>query len=171
MSDLDLNFRPEDYFQNKENKDSNIPLVGQTGFVNSGEYLPKLSSNEVEICRRVLNSSTIDITSLRVRRHEDRYIYKIVDENSSKFVLPIQTSIKTLKMKDLIQIFDYCEQIEGDNEPIDSIGLIKHIVIYEKVENKMTSEEINQFVKVESSFYPEIENYYSSMIEKWIEEI
>ena len=94
MSDLDLNFRPEDYFQNKENKDSNIPLVGQTGFVNSGEYLPKLSSNEVEICRRVLNSSTIDITSLRVRRHEDRYIYKMVDENSSKFIFKCLDWIK-----------------------------------------------------------------------------
>tara|TARA_Y100001968_G_C19111812_1_gene597569 strand:+ start:159 stop:674 length:516 start_codon:yes stop_codon:yes gene_type:complete len=171
MSDLDLDFRPEDYFQNKENKVSTIPLVGQTGFVNSGEYLPKLSSIEVEICRRVLNSSTIDITSLRVRRHNNRYIYKMVDENSSKFVLPIQTSIKTLKMKDLIQIFDNCEQTEGENGPIDSIGLIKPLIIYEKVENKMTSEEINQFVKVESSFYPKIENYYSYMIEKWIEEI
>ena len=35
----------------------------------------------------------------------------------------------------------------------------------------MTSEETNQFIRVESSFYPEIRNYYSSMIEKWIEEI
>ena len=59
-----------------------------SGFVNSGQYLPKLSSKEIEICRRVINSATIDITSLRVRRQKDRYIYKMVDEYSSKFFLP-----------------------------------------------------------------------------------
>ena len=106
MSDLDLDFRPEDYFQNKENKVSTIPLVGQTGFVNSGEYLPELSSNEIEICRLVLDSSSVDITSLRVRKNNDRYVYKMVDEHSSKFTLPIQTSVNTLKMNELIEIFD-----------------------------------------------------------------
>ena len=171
MSNIDLNFRPEDYFKNKENNESNIPLVSQTGFVNSGKYLPELSSDEIEICRLVLESSSVDITSLRVKKNKDMYVYKIVDEHSSKFILPIQTSIKTLKIKELIEIFDNCEQSQGDNEPIDNTGLIKHIAIYEKIENKMTSEEINQFIRVESSFYPEIRNYYSSMIEKWIEEI
>ena len=33
MSDIDLNFRPEDYFQNKENNEINMPLVSQTGFL------------------------------------------------------------------------------------------------------------------------------------------
>ena len=79
MSNIDLNFRPEDYFKNKENNDSNIPIVSQTGFVNSGEYLPELSLNEIEICRRVLDSSSIDITSLRVKKNKDRYVYKMVD--------------------------------------------------------------------------------------------
>ena len=156
MSDIDLNFRPKDYFQYKENNDSNILLVSQNGFVNSGEYLSELSSNEIEICRLVLDSSSIDITSLRVKKNKDRYAYKMVDEQSSKFILPIKTSIKTLKMKELIEIFD---------------NLIEPIAVYENIENKMTSEEINQFVNIESSFYPEIGNYYSSMIEKWTEEI
>ena len=40
--------------------------------------------------------------------------------------------------------------------------------MYERIENKLTSEELNQFIRVESSFYPEIGNYYSSMIEKWM---
>ena len=31
--------------------------------------------------------------------------------------------------------------------------------MYERIENKLTSEELNQFIRVESSFYPEIENY------------
>ena len=171
MSDIDLNFRPEDYFQNKENNEINMPLVSQTGFVNSGEYLPKLSANEIEICRLVLNSSSVDITSLRVRKNKDRYVYKIVDEHSSIFTLPIHTSVYTLTMNELIEIFDNCEQTGGDYEGIDNIGLIKPIVMYERIENKLTSEEVNQFIRVESSFYPEIENYYSSMIEKWIEEI
>ena len=67
MSDIDLNFRPEDYFQNKENNETNMPLVSQTGFVNSGEYLPELSSNEIEICSLILIFFS-NITSLRVRK-------------------------------------------------------------------------------------------------------
>ena len=47
MRDIDLNFRPKDYFQNKENNELKIPLVSQTSFVNSGEYLPEASSNEI----------------------------------------------------------------------------------------------------------------------------
>ncbi len=74
MSKSNLNFRPEDYFQNKENNETNMPLVSQTGFVNSGEYLPELSSNEIEICRLILDSSSVDITSLRVRKNNDRYV-------------------------------------------------------------------------------------------------
>ena len=74
-------------------------------------------------------------------------------------------------MKELIEIFDKCEQTEGDYTRIDNTGLIKPIVMYERIENKLTSEEINQFIRVESSFYPAIRNYYSLMIDKWIEEI
>ena len=58
MRDIDLNFRPKDYFQNKEKNELNIPLVSQTSFVDSGEYLPEVSSNEIEICRLVLDSSS-----------------------------------------------------------------------------------------------------------------
>tara|TARA_X000000950_G_scaffold95997_1_gene121212 strand:- start:338 stop:853 length:516 start_codon:yes stop_codon:yes gene_type:complete len=171
MSNFNLDFRPDDYFQNKENEDSTDTSIGLYGFVNSGQYLPKPSSKEIEICRLVINSATIDITSLRVRRQKDRYIYKMVDEYSSKFVLPIKTSIKTLKMKDIIKIFDNCERIHEDFEPIDNIGLIKPKVVWDKLESKKTSDEINGYLKVESSFYPEIENYYLFMIEKWVEEI
>lgn len=76
MSNFDLNFRPDDYFKNKENENTAVTRLGVSGFVNSGQYLPKLSSQEIEICRRVINSATIDITSLRVRRLKAFYRIK-----------------------------------------------------------------------------------------------
>ena len=48
-------------------------------------------------------------------------------------------------MNELIEIFDNCEQTEGEYERIDNIGLIKLIVMYERIGNKLTSEEFNQF--------------------------
>ena len=45
-----------------------------------GEYLPDLLTNEVEIARVTMKSTTLDVVSIRARFTRTRIVYRIVDE-------------------------------------------------------------------------------------------
>jgi hypothetical protein len=49
-----------------------------------GEYLPDLKDTEVEICRIVLESTTMDVTSIRAKKQKDRVIYRVVGKEYFK---------------------------------------------------------------------------------------
>ena len=71
-----------------------------------GEYLPDFIGDEVEIARVVLQSTTMDTTSVRARNEKGSIVYRVVDEymedDPNKFVIPISSSQKTLLMSQLI---------------------------------------------------------------------
>ena len=136
-----------------------------------GEYLPKLYPNEVELCRVVLKSTTMDVESFRVRKQKYRFVYRIVDEYSNQFILKQTTSTEPLSMGRVIEILDTAQMIFYDTgEREDEVGLIKpHIVYYKELgENR---EEVVDFVTVQSPFYPDLEKYYESQKELWFDEL
>lgn len=45
-----------------------------------GEYLPDFEEGELEMARLSLRSVTADVISIRLRRTEDGFVYRIVDE-------------------------------------------------------------------------------------------
>ena len=80
-----------------------------------GEYLPDFIGDEVEIARVVLQSTTMDTTSVRARKEKGSIVYRVVDEymedDPNKFVIPLSSSQKTLLMSQLIHIIDNVEDV------------------------------------------------------------
>ena len=90
-----------------------------------GEYLPDLKDSEVEICRIVLESTTMDVTSIRAKKQKDRIIYRVKDEYDNEYRLIHKSSSKPLTMKQLINNIDKCgEYHEGNLNEDFGIGLV-----------------------------------------------
>ena len=80
-----------------------------------GEYLPSLIENEVEICRVVLKSTTMDVFSMRAQKQGELIKYRVVDEYGEvDYLLPINESKIPLSMKDLIENLDLCKETLKD---------------------------------------------------------
>ena len=119
----------------------------------------------------VLKSTTMDVTSLRVRKQKYRFAYRIVDEYSNKFVLKQKTSTRPLSMGKVIRVLDTCQMIFYETgEEWDYTGLVKPQIEYMK-EYDYDKEESVDFVTVESTFYPELEDYYEKQKDIWFEEL
>ena len=138
-----------------------------------GEYLPDFyENNEIEICRVVSQSTTMDVQSLRVRKQKHRYAYRIVDEYSNYFDLPQKTSVKTLTMKQVINILNNCQMRFYDSgDEWEYLGIVRPYIEHESSYLEFESkEELLDFASVESMFYPEIEEYYENQKLAWVEE-
>lgn len=136
-----------------------------------GEYLPQYLRSEIELCRVILDSTTMDVTSLRVRKQKHRYVYRLVDEYSNKFILTKKTSTKPLSMREVTQILDTSREVLYDTgEEMEYVGLIKPVIEYMKQDGCKKEESID-FVTVESTFYPELFAYYEQRKEIWFDEV
>lgn len=139
-----------------------------------GEYLPDLELNEIEICRIVLKSTTMDVTSMRARIDDGLIKYRVVDEyGENDYVLKFQKSDAPLKMKQLIENIDQCVEIHkesGDVNEYGGGGLVKPW-IYQQFECGDTLEEAVDFVTVHSAFYPDLERYYEHQKPVWFKEM
>ena len=134
-----------------------------------GEYLPQYLRSEIELCRVILDSTTMDVTSLRVRKQKHRYAYRLVDEYSNKFILTKKTSAKPLSMREVTQILDTSREVLYDTgEEMEYVGLIKPVIEYMKQDGCKKEESID-FVTVESAFYPELFAYYEQRKEIWFD--
>ena len=89
-----------------------------------GEYLPNYRSEEVEIERIELTSTTSDVISLRARPSGSRIKYKLVDEYATKFLLPQQTSRRPFCLDQLIQFFDSVEH-PGADAKLNRFGFMR----------------------------------------------
>ena len=134
-----------------------------------GEYLPDFIGDEVEIARVVLQSTTMDTTSVRARNEKGSIVYRVVDEymedDPNKFVIPISSSQKTLLMSQLIHIIDNVEDVFNGYT-----GLVLNDIEY-MCDQYDDIKEISDFVTVTSVFYPDLHSYYEDQKLKWIKRI
>lgn len=72
-----------------------------------GEFLPRQKSEEVEIARIVIASTTQDVTCVYARQVGQRIHYRVVDEysGSTLFGKGVRTSVKPLKLSQLVDFF------------------------------------------------------------------
>lgn len=72
-----------------------------------GEYLPKRRSEEVEIARIVIDSTTRDVTSVYARRGQNRIYYRVVDEYGGDTLAEKRTrsSRQPLTLRELVDFF------------------------------------------------------------------
>ncbi len=122
-----------------------------------GEYLPDLTSNEVEIARITIASVTQDVTCVRARRGKNRISYRVVDEYEGETLSERRTraSTRPLTLGELEaffngawSIFEILEMNFGD-DGYDVDRMLSFVI------------------GVESQFYPTIDALYRQRIETW----
>jgi hypothetical protein len=124
-----------------------------------GEFLPPYLPGEVEIARILLKSTTSDVISLRARPVPNRIRYRIVDEYSGKFWLPITYSEKPLTLGELVTQFE-----EGTLDELPgnlAIGYNEYNAEYE------ARETLRKFTTIESILYRQLEEHFENVYEAW----
>ena len=119
-----------------------------------GEYLPDFEEGELEVARLSLRSVTADVISIRLRRTEDGFVYRIVDEYMDQYpngLLGEPTTIvvdQPLTMKDFGAFVVQVSRMDHWCDP----------------ESFDTEEEAQDFVVATSEFYPEFGAYIAEAI-------
>ena len=119
-----------------------------------GEYLPDFEEGELEVARLSLKSVTADVISVRLRRTEDGFVYRIVDEYMDQYpngLLDEPTTIvvdQPLTMKDFGAFVVQVSRMDYWCDP----------------ESYDTEEEAQDFVVATSEFYPEFGAYIAEAI-------
>lgn len=133
-----------------------------------GEYLPDIEENEVEIARVSLASTTSDQISIRAKKNGDTIDYRIVGEYEDTglhYRLAFNQSKKPLTLSELVKLIDN-SNIPDDIYPY---GLI--IGGWEaSYDGGRDIEAAINFASVTSSFYPELQDYYTQRAQEWTEE-
>jgi hypothetical protein len=133
-----------------------------------GEYLPNYRRSEVEVARIELKSTTHDVISLRARPLGPRIRYRLVDEYSSEFRLPQQTSNRPFSLGELIRFLDSVEGVD-----ITEPGWAKFGFVLSSnqcnLECGADLETLRDFTRVESDYYPDLAFHYAEAIEEWYE--
>lgn len=130
-----------------------------------GEFLPTLKPGEVEIARIVLQSSTMDVTSVRARWRSGRYHYRVVDEygehEGDSYRLCRKTSVRTLTLGQLIEVIETaeCDLVHG-------VGLVELWWNQQRAYGD-DPQKCTDFAWVESEQYPTLSEYYEWRAEAW----
>jgi hypothetical protein len=127
-----------------------------------GEYLPEVEENQVEIARIILNSTTTDVISVRARFEDGYYYYSVVDEYQEEFLVPVDKSGKPFTFKEFIR---FLNGVRLSNQ--DAVGIV---TLYAEININSGSsyEEMVDFQKVDSDFYPELSAYYRKYIPEYL---
>ena len=158
----------------------------------SGEYLPPMGQEDIEIARVVLASVTGDVISIRARRaaatspaaslvrsaaegggegnrqeaQTSTYAitYLVVDEYETRYQLTRDHSERPLTMGELIDLINTAVRDEDDTGG----GLaISHVVWH--CEQGM-GEGMRGFVRVESAFYPELNRFFDTVLDEYLDQ-
>ena len=129
-----------------------------------GEYLPDLISNEVEIARITMQSTTMDVISIRARRTKHRIIYRVVDEYEPEFwerqySLTKRTSVRPLSFGELIRLID--NACDG--------GLVGAYRVANYDWDHDEPDDYYDFETASSTFYPELKGWYDQLNMEWLE--
>lgn len=131
-----------------------------------GEYLPNYGRSEVEIARIELESTTYDVISLRARPVGTRIKYRLVDEYSSEYRLPQQTSSRPLSLGELIRFLDSVEQVDVSEPSWTQFGF-GFSSSQCNLECGADLETLRDFTRVESDYYPDLACHYVEAIQEW----
>jgi hypothetical protein len=126
-----------------------------------GEYLPDYKSDEVEIARIELRSTTADVISIRARKEENGITYRVVDEYDTEFSFNPEHSRKPLSLGRLARLID---EMEGGFDGGPYIWALLGC-------NADCCGEIDRtFVRIRSDFYPELETWWDERLDQEIAE-
>lgn len=123
-----------------------------------GEYLPDRDSEEVEIARITIASTTRDVTCVYAKRGKNRIYYKVVDEYGGDTLNnPTRTSTKPLTLKELTEFF------------LNSWSLIDCLDCNFESDGYPRSAVHNFVIDASSNFYAEFGTYVRFLINEWLD--
>ena len=161
LNDLDEGLTDPVVTQQGLNDDQRMASGAVHPWFMGGEYLPDLLPNEVEIARVVLESTTMDVKSIRARKTKHRIVYRIVDEYGElEYRVSPKTSRRPITMEQLIKLMDNAE--DG--------GLVGSGRDWHFAEANCKAEEIYNFETASSAFYPHLEDWYDEINKEWLVE-
>ncbi len=129
-----------------------------------GEYLPSYLPGEVEIVRVVLQSSTLDVHSLRARRRGGRILYRMVDEYESTWTLRQRTSRRPLTFGQLVDLILSARDEDG------VCGDYPMVIMDCNVDMAGSDpEHMAAFISMESVFYPQLTGWWKDRVAEWLE--
>jgi hypothetical protein len=127
-----------------------------------GEYLPDLPGGATEIARIVLQSTLMDVFSLRARRvargkHAGRLRFDVVDEYRTRY---------RLSLGEVIRLVD---TVRGKDEEYIHSNYVLNFCEWqwENDRNAECAYNATRFVSVHSSVYPELSSYYEALKREW----
>jgi hypothetical protein len=130
-----------------------------------GEYLPDYDGDEVEIARVALQSTTGDVISIRARKSEGEIDYSIVDEYGSQFECSPSRTGTPLALGELINLIDTAK-----NKSMEYVGLTNTFRDM-NLGDGSDPEDLVDFVRVSSSFYPQLEEHYAAESREWLKRV
>ncbi len=128
-----------------------------------GEYLPDSLPSEVEIARVTLNSTLLDVISVRARRTGKRIAYRIVDEHedlTDDYRVVPKTSSRPLTFAQLVRMIDRAQEY----------GLVGTARYFNYYWGDADPEQLYDFATVSSEFYDELGSWYHEANEQWLAE-
>ena len=145
MKNLDLKYRPKDYFGGK-NK----------------------NQDEVEICSIFLDSVQGDFISFRTKKKNDNFIFWITDDHGNKYSLKKTSSSQTLTREDVVDLLDKCKMTLFGRKC--KPGIIRYYIEDAIESMQMLKDDAMDFVTVKSDFYLDLEKYYEEQKGVWCDE-
>ena len=130
-----------------------------------GEYLPEIAPDEIEIARIELQSVTGDVISVRAREEHGRFAYSIADEYQTEFNVAITHDRRRLSMRQMVWLINRSYG-EGD-ERSERLGIALGIIAM-NLDNDADADSMLGFVTVRSDFYPQLENYFDRLCNRYI---
>lgn len=133
-----------------------------------GEFLPDYDDGEVEIARVSYASVTADVVSVRARWFETEIHYSIVDEyydDYGSYQITLKSSKTPLTFEEIISLIDTA--MGGACQCEDGNGLVLP-VLNGNVETGLDN--LAGFVEVTSPFYPQLNDWYSTVFKEWLDE-
>jgi hypothetical protein len=136
-----------------------------------GEYLPNLARGATEIARIVLQSTLMDIFSLRARRvargkHAGRLHFDLMDEYQSRYRLSPRHADGPLSLGEVIRLVDTAR---GNGEEYIHSNYVLNFCEWQwdRDRSAESAYDATRFVSVHSSVYPDLGRYYEALKREW----
>jgi hypothetical protein len=130
-----------------------------------GEYLPDYDSQEVEIARVALQSTTGDVISIRARKGDGIVHFSVVDEYESEFECSPTSAQAPLTLGELIKLIDTVR-----NKSMEYVGLTTCFRDMNLLDDS-DPDDLVDFVTVSSEFYPQLEEHYVVESREWLKKV
>lgn len=133
-----------------------------------GECLPAYLPGEVEVARVVMETTTMDVVSIRARRRTRGYRFRVVDEYEAVFRFAPKSSRLPLTLGEMVEFVFRYDYEDTDPGPTGERGAILGRLDWD-LGNGVEAEELRGFHRVESDFYPGMDKLVTDRIDEWLD--